>query len=298
MNKRFFLFIVLVIVFFNGPLFSQEPFEVNVLTSNGYLLGSEFVITCGVVHMTEDDLLEPRSFRVSYDPSVVEVDTSKGLNGVDIGTDYLSLSVDISSPGEITIKIELYQHITPINIHCKTLDPGISPITVEADPDIYTIRNAVAAVFEFYGDVNIDSVIDIVDALLVAQFYVGMPVDPFVQEAGNVNCDDTTDIVDALLIAQYYVGLIPEFPLCEDVPTPTPLSTTISTPDPTPRPLLKGDINQDGVIDIIDCLLITQYLAGSGSDPLPLEIADMNGDGIIDEKDQQLICYPLIILND
>ena len=30
--------------------------------------------------------------------------------------------------------------------------------------------------------------------------------------AADVNCDGTIDIIDALLIAQYYVGLIPSFP--------------------------------------------------------------------------------------
>lgn len=30
-------------------------------------------------------------------------------------------------------------------------------------------------------------------------------------EAGDVNCDDNVDIVDALLTAQYYVGLVTEF---------------------------------------------------------------------------------------
>jgi hypothetical protein len=61
------------------------------------------------------------------------------------------------------------------------------------------------------GDVNNNNTIDIVDALLVAQFYVGLHPSGFDQSRADVNCNGTIDIVDALLIAQYYVGLISEF---------------------------------------------------------------------------------------
>ncbi|MBN2444542.1 MAG: glycoside hydrolase family 9 protein [Spirochaetales bacterium] len=61
------------------------------------------------------------------------------------------------------------------------------------------------------GDVNNDGNIDIVDALLVAQEYVGLNPATFNPDNADVNCDGGVDIVDALLIAQYYVGLISEF---------------------------------------------------------------------------------------
>jgi hypothetical protein len=60
------------------------------------------------------------------------------------------------------------------------------------------------------GDVNGDDGVDIVDALLVAQYYVGL-ITTIDEDAADVNCDGGIDIVDALLIAQYYVGLISEF---------------------------------------------------------------------------------------
>ena len=58
------------------------------------------------------------------------------------------------------------------------------------------------------GDVNHDGNVDIVDALLIAQFYVGQNPDPFYEEQADVNDDGSIDIVDALLVAQAYVGLI------------------------------------------------------------------------------------------
>ncbi|MBN2535212.1 MAG: chitinase [Spirochaetales bacterium] len=72
------------------------------------------------------------------------------------------------------------------------------------------------------GDVNNDSSIDIIDALMVAQFYVGLDPDGFVESIADVSGDVTIDIVDALLIARYFVGLIDEFPVSGQTPSPTP----------------------------------------------------------------------------
>jgi hypothetical protein len=71
------------------------------------------------------------------------------------------------------------------------------------------------------GDPNNNGSIDIVDALVVAQYYVGLTPDPFDSISADVNCSESVDIVDALLIAQYYVGLIAEFTQCGLTPSPT-----------------------------------------------------------------------------
>jgi hypothetical protein len=61
------------------------------------------------------------------------------------------------------------------------------------------------------GDVNNDNTINIIDALLTAQYYVGLDPEGFNPGGADVNCDGKIDIVDALLIARYYVGLVTEF---------------------------------------------------------------------------------------
>jgi hypothetical protein len=61
------------------------------------------------------------------------------------------------------------------------------------------------------GDVNASGSIDIVDALLVAQYYVGLSPSNFIVSNADVTKDGNVDIVDALRIAQYYVGLITGF---------------------------------------------------------------------------------------
>jgi hypothetical protein len=61
------------------------------------------------------------------------------------------------------------------------------------------------------GDVNEDNIINIIDALLTAQYYVKLNPHGFLIYSADVNCDDKIDIIDALLISQYYVKLINEF---------------------------------------------------------------------------------------
>ena len=61
------------------------------------------------------------------------------------------------------------------------------------------------------GDANGNGSVDIVDALLTAQYYVGLNPAGFILANADTNCNGTVDIVDALLIAQYYVGLISQF---------------------------------------------------------------------------------------
>ncbi|MBN2440689.1 MAG: hypothetical protein JXJ04_05070, partial [Spirochaetales bacterium] len=61
------------------------------------------------------------------------------------------------------------------------------------------------------GDVDGDGTIDIIDALVVAQYSVNLDPSPFIPGNADVDCNGNIDIVDALLIAQYYVDLISGF---------------------------------------------------------------------------------------
>jgi hypothetical protein len=71
---------------------------------------------------------------------------------------------------------------------------------------------AIASQAATRGDVNGSGNVDIVDALLIAQYYVGLNLTNFDVTAADTNGSGTVDIVDALLVAQYYVGIITSFP--------------------------------------------------------------------------------------
>ncbi len=61
------------------------------------------------------------------------------------------------------------------------------------------------------GDVNHSNSVDIVDALIIAQVYVGKEVANYDPSLADVNSDGQVTIVDALLIAQLYIGIIDHF---------------------------------------------------------------------------------------
>ncbi|MBN2535967.1 MAG: cellulase family glycosylhydrolase [Spirochaetales bacterium] len=92
---------------------------------------------------------------------------------------------------------------TPAPTQVPTETPGSTPEqTGEPSPTI-------GGPSQMQGDVNSDNSIDIVDALLIAQYYVGYTLKTFNPLVADVNNDDEIDIVDALLVAQYYVGILP-----------------------------------------------------------------------------------------
>ena len=64
-----------------------------------------------------------------------------------------------------------------------------------------------------YGDVNGDGIIDVSDAMLICQIYLGnvTPTDTQ-KKAADVNADGTIDVSDAMMVCQYYLGNITKFP--------------------------------------------------------------------------------------
>ncbi len=77
----------------------------------------------------------------------------------------------------------------------------------QMDSDSVTVTVSQSTEFQ-NGDVNHDSNVDIVDALMIAQYYVGLDPQPFYPEEADVDNSGSIDIVDALMVAQAYVGLI------------------------------------------------------------------------------------------
>ena len=56
------------------------------------------------------------------------------------------------------------------------------------------------------GDVNHDGFVNIVDALLIAQYYVGQNPNPFYTDVADVNHDGNIDIIDSQIVANSYVS--------------------------------------------------------------------------------------------
>ena len=58
------------------------------------------------------------------------------------------------------------------------------------------------------GDVDGDGVVDLADAVLVINYYVGKPVSKFIEKAADVDGDGVIDLADAVRIINFYVGKV------------------------------------------------------------------------------------------
>lgn len=104
------------------------------------------------------------------------------------------------------------------------------------------------------GDVDGNGIIDIVDALLTARYYVGLIITLPNPQAADVDGNSQVTIVDALLIAQYYVGQIQSFP-ANTTPVPTPAPTLIP-PLSQPTASKNVDFNTPFVIQYGETIAI------------------------------------------
>jgi hypothetical protein len=160
-------------------------------------------------------------FTVSYNANVLSV------ADVEAGADGFLAAANTDNPGEIVASgfdtsgtgpgSNLQVLVITFNANAKgtsTLGLYVDQLVDGGPTTIGTAcgnDGSVEVTDVMLGDVNGDGAIDIVDALLTAQFYVDLNPAGFIPENADTNCDGTIDIIDALLIAQYYVGLINSF---------------------------------------------------------------------------------------
>lgn len=77
---------------------------------------------------------------------------------------------------------------------------------------LLVICTAGASVFARQGDVDGNGTINIIDAMLLAQYAAGTYDGPVDREIGDVNWDGKINIIDAMLVAQFSAGTIDDFP--------------------------------------------------------------------------------------
>lgn len=110
--------------------------------------------------------------------------------------------------------------IMPVTGYVRNADGSGKAITLSAPADknsapiaLFTFEYAKTEPDVMYGNVNGDNTIDVSDALLVCQIYLGNVAPTDAQNAAaDVNGDGAVDVSDALMICQFYLGNITEFP--------------------------------------------------------------------------------------
>jgi alpha-D-xyloside xylohydrolase len=173
-----------------AELFNNERFGAMSYTISGFIAGSSYLVT---LYFAETYLASAgsRLFNVSVNGAAMlssfDIYASAGGQNKAIARSYTTTA---DGSGQIVIQFT-----------AVTENPKINGISITPNTNAGTL-----------GDVNGSGTVDIVDALLVAQYYVGLSPAGFVAANADVNCSGGIDIVDALLVAQYYVGLISSFP--------------------------------------------------------------------------------------
>jgi hypothetical protein len=108
---------------------------------------------------------------------------------------------------------------------------------------VFFIFGSLNAFSQSCGDANNSGAVDIVDALVIAQYYVGLAPSQIVLSAADVDGNGTVDIVDALRVAQYYVGLSTQLSCANQTPGATATAvpgTQAPTVAPTAAPTGGG----------------------------------------------------------
>lgn len=164
----------------------------------GWYRISTSIVSSNNIYVTAFKNLQTNDFAVV---AINDNDSSQTLNftlnghEVNSVTPYVtSSSLDLSKGNDISLSNGAFSTSLP----GKSVTTFYSNSGQITDPDL--------------GDVNQDGKIDVVDALMVAKYYVGNIPDNFYIEYADVNGDGSINILDALLISQYYVGSITSFP--------------------------------------------------------------------------------------
>lgn len=254
MRKKYFIklgiyiFIISLSVIYFHPCFVFA----QILTGDVWFVPSEIIILTNTQFTTEVHVnsgvqkIAAYGFEVHFDQNIVAVDTTQGNNGVTAGPDGFVAAVNSEDPGilifngydtsgkgpgsdlnVLTIHWSsgMTTGTTPLNLRVTTLTDETTATIGDIPRDLdgsVTVNDAEM------GDANKDGSVDIVDALIIAQYYVGTNPANFHTDVSDVDHSGQIDIVDALLVAQFYVDLLPA------LPTPTP------SPSPTPTPVTPG----------------------------------------------------------
>ena len=202
------------------------------LLSIPIVIQGDFTFTNEVHVNTGNQLLVGYGMDITFDPSIVVINTEEGDNGISGGPEDFIIAVNTSTPGIVGVSgfdatgmgvgPESDLHLFTIHWYAQTYN-GTTELSINIDhlednnsnqvgtPTAQNGSITLETIVCVLGDFNSDGGIDIVDALVAAQYYVGLEPSIIDLECGDVNCDGRIDIVDALMIAQYFVGLIDDF---------------------------------------------------------------------------------------
>ena len=177
---------------------------------------------------SRDQNLAAYGFIITFDPAIVRINTAQYSDGVSAGADGFIAALNAVIPGKLTVAgFDVTgkgpgSRLHVLDIAWEGVADGTTTLDLYVDSIIDSNQNSlgirqgidgtiIVTSCLLPGDVNGDGQVNIVDALLIAQDYVGLNPPNFDRDCADVDCNGIITILDALLIAQYYVNIIPGF---------------------------------------------------------------------------------------
>lgn len=181
-----------------GRLISYKTFRVNVISVND----SPYLnCDCDLTFLTGDSLTIDFSIFIS-----------------DIENDPISLYFSNNNSIQILVDFPL---VTFYSMNGFTGSEEIRVQAADGFSQPATQILEVTALPRLYGDIDLNSAIESLDAALILQYHVGIDPTPFAPlpwlawriSLADVDANQQVEAYDASLILQYYVGIINQFPL-------------------------------------------------------------------------------------
>ncbi|MBN1698567.1 MAG: IPT/TIG domain-containing protein [Spirochaetales bacterium] len=196
------------------------PFFIWVETSSGKSTIKQFDVTAAATPAPPSSSPPPGDYSLSVTLSgITSTNVTVTVNPPG-STNTYPIFVTYTEPTNVTLTANDYTlpdgSVEAFTQWSGDLAESTNPITILVDElktvtAVYVHGDPTPPPEDRLGDVDGSGRIDIVDALLVAQYYVGLIQTFAVPQNADVNCDGNVTIIDALLIARYYVGILDEF---------------------------------------------------------------------------------------
>ena len=241
-------------------------------------------------YIKSNKLMVNDQWKLTWDPSVLKYCDEDGVNKKDLvidgevlGTTYYNTPITDQSVinGE---KVGIGQLIGNVS-NAGTYYPMRS-LDTSGNGNIGILYATFDVIGSGSTDVNLDFVeLQTKDGQIVqySKMVEGAPDFPYTSQAS---------VYEGLYDANYVNSDQPEPTTAAPQPTtevPEPTDPQPTTPDPGEK-YYYGDVNGDGICDIMDSTIIQKYAASKTTlDALQLILGDVNGDGIVDIMDATLV---------
>ena len=180
----------------------------NVEAATSY--GFDLVLPVGMSIATEADNSFDDAVTLSSRNSKHTTTTNKlSAERYKIGVASLSSKALTGNDGLVlTIKAQVADDMA-VGDYAVTIENPLLVLTDGTKPAVEATATKVTIEDYVKGDVDGDGVVDLADAVLVINYYVGKTVNNFAAKAADVDGDGVIDLADAVKIINYYVGKIP-----------------------------------------------------------------------------------------